>query len=220
MVSLKRKGSKNMISFYIVRHGQTLLNCLDRAQGWSDSPLTDSGKQAAIDLGNKLKEIDFNAVYTSDMLRAVQTAELILRTSENNVSVQKDIRLREWCLGNMEAENNAVFIKSVSDWLGGADSFVELNSRLPDVANAIYEHDTTGMAEPFSFIVNRLQSAFIDIVKKADKHQHYRVLVVTHAFMIKTIFYLYAPEQLCGMDKVKNADISKLIYDENGFHFL
>lgn len=208
-----------MISFYIVRHGQTLLNCLDRAQGWSDSPLTDSGKQAAIDLGNKLKEINFNAVYTSDMLRAVQTAELILHTSENNVSVQKDIRLREWCLGNMEAENNAVFIKSVSDWLGGVASLAELNGRLPDVANVIYQHDTTRMAEPFSVIVNRVQSAFMDIVQKAKQLKQCKVLVVTHAFMIKTIFYLFAPEQLCVMDKVKNAAISKLIYDENGFHF-
>lgn len=208
-----------MISFYIVRHGQTLLNCLDRAQGWSDSPLTDSGKQAAIDLGNKLKEINFNAVYTSDMLRAVQTAELILHTSENNVSVQKDIRLREWCLGNMEAENNAVFIKSVSDWLGGVASLAELNGRLPDVANVIYQHDTTRMAEPFSVIVNRVQSAFMDIVQKAKQLKQCKVLVVTHAFMIKTIFYLFAPEQLCVMDQVKNAAISKLIYDENGFHF-
>lgn len=64
----------NMVSFYIVRHGQTLLNCLDRAQGWADLPLTDAGKQTAVELGHKLKGIDFNAVYTSDMLRAVQTA--------------------------------------------------------------------------------------------------------------------------------------------------
>lgn len=209
-----------MVSLYIVRHGQTLLNCLDRAQGWSDSPLTDSGKQNAVALGNSLKAIDFDAVYTSDMLRAVQTAELILQTSESKVLVQKDIRLREWCLGSMEVENNTVFIKSVSDWLGGVDSFAELNSRLPDVANAIYEHDTTGMAEPFSFIINRLQSVFMDIIQNADQHKHYNVLVVSHAFMIKTIFYLYAPEQLCGMDKVKNTGILKLIYDAHGFHML
>ncbi len=67
-----------MVRFYIVRHGQTLLNSLDRAQGWADSPLTEAGKQTAVEIGQKLKGIDFNAVYTSDMLRAVQTAELIL----------------------------------------------------------------------------------------------------------------------------------------------
>lgn len=64
-----------MVRFYIVRHGQTLLNSLDRAQGWADSPLTEAGKQMVADIGQKLKGIDFDAVYTSDMLRAVQTAE-------------------------------------------------------------------------------------------------------------------------------------------------
>ncbi len=34
-----------MVRFYIVRHGQTLLNSLDRAQGWADSSLTEAGKQ-------------------------------------------------------------------------------------------------------------------------------------------------------------------------------
>ena len=45
---------ENMITFYIVRHGQTLLNQLDRAQGWADSPLTASGKQAAKELGKDI----------------------------------------------------------------------------------------------------------------------------------------------------------------------
>ena len=147
-----------MVYFYIVRHGQTLLNSLDRAQGWSDSPLTEAGKQMAADIGKKLKRIEFDAVYASDMLRAVQTAKLILETGgKSGVPIEKDERLREWCLGCMESENNVVFIKNVADWLGGITSFAELNERLPDVANAIYEHDTTGMAEPFYAIESRLK---------------------------------------------------------------
>ncbi len=59
-----------MISFYIIRHGETLLNSLNRAQGWSDSPLTGNG-----------------------------------------------MRLREWCLGSMDAERNTTFTQMVSDWL-------------------------------------------------------------------------------------------------------
>ena len=155
-----------MVRFYIVRHGQTLLNSLDRAQGWADSPLTEAGKQMAVDIGHKLNGVDFNTAYTSDLFRAVQTAELILKAGgKSGVPIKKDARLREWCLGNMEAENNAVFIKNVADWLGGA-SFAELNERLPDVADAIYEHDTTGMAEPFQTIEERLKAAFVDIVQR------------------------------------------------------
>ena len=209
-----------MVRFYIVRHGQTLLNSLDRAQGWADSPLTEAGKQMAADIGQKLKGIDFDAVYTSDMLRAVQTAELILEAGgEGGVPIEKDARLREWCLGCMEAENNAVFIKNVSDWLGGVSSFAELNQRLPDVADVIYEHDTTGMAEPFQTIEERLKATFVDIVQRHGMEENTNILIVTHAFAIKTIFHLFAPKQLGKVGKVKNASVSRLVF-ENEIFFL
>ena len=206
-----------MICFYIVRHGQTLLNSLDRAQGWADSPLTDAGKQTAVELGHKLKSIDFDAVYTRDMLRTIQTAELIMEAGEKKgMPIEKDARLREWCLGNMEAENNAVFIKKVADWLGGA-SFAELNKRLPDVADAIYEHDTTGMAETFQTIEERLKAAFMDMAQRHGVRENSNILVVTHAFAIKTIFHLFAPEQLSKAGKVENAAVSRLISDGGVF---
>lgn len=208
-----------MVRFYIARHGQTLLNSLDRAQGWTDSPLTEAGKQMAADIGHKLNGVDFDAAYTSDMLRAVQTAELILEAGgKNGVPVKKDVRLREWCLGNMEAENNAVFIKNVADWLEGA-SFAALNERLSDVADAIYDHDTTGMAEPFQTIEERLKAAFVDIVQRHGMEENINILIVTHAFAIKTIFHLFAPEQLSKVGKVKNASVSRLIF-ENGIFSL
>lgn len=208
-----------MITFYIVRHGETLLNSLGRAQGWSDSPLTNNGKKAAMDLGLEIRGTIFHAAYASDTLRAGQTAEMILSISGNSdIEVQKDMRLREWCLGSMDAEHNTIFIKAVSDWLG-VSSFTELNKRLPDVAAAIYEHDTTGMAEPFSDIANRLKGVFKDITQNELSSGNVNILVVTHAFAIKTLLYLFAPEQLCAVEKVKNAAILRLIYDDGIFRF-
>lgn len=208
-----------MVVFYIVRHGQTLLNYLNRAQGWVDSPLTDAGKQAALDLGNKLREIDFHAIYASDMSRATQTAKWILSASgQSTMSIQKDARLREWCLGNMEAEDNTAFVNNIADWLGGISSFEELNKKLPDVATAIHEHDTTGMTESFSDIANRLKSIFMEISQNSYKKDSiYNVLIVTHAFVIKTLFYLFAPERLNMIGKIKNATISQLKFDGNNF---
>ncbi len=208
-----------MITFYIVRHGETLLNSLGRAQGWSDSPLTNNGKKAAMDLGLEIRGTIFHSAYASDTLRAGQTAELILSISGNSdIEVQKDMRLREWCLGSMDAEHNTIFIKAVSDWLG-VSSFAELNKRLPDVAAAIYEHDTTGMAESFSDIANRLKGVFEDITQNELSSENVNILVVTHAFAIKTLLYLFAPEQLCAVEKVKNAAILRLIYDDGIFRF-
>lgn len=59
---------KDMVNFYIVRHGQMLLNRLDRGQGWADLPLTDAGKQTAVKLVCQLKGIEFVAIYSGDML--------------------------------------------------------------------------------------------------------------------------------------------------------
>ena len=208
-----------MTTFYVVRHGETLLNSIGRAQGWSDSPLTDNGKRTAAELGAELNGIIFNAAYTSDMIRAEQTAKLILSMSGNdNIEIQKDIRLREWCLGSMEAEHNSLFIQTVSDWLG-VSSFAELNRRLSDVAAAIYEHDTTGAAEPFDDIARRLKNALTDIAQSRLQNENSNILIVTHAFAIKTLYYLFAPEKLCVVDKVKNAAALKLLYDGNRFYF-
>ena len=58
---------------------------------------TEAGKQMAADIGQKLKGIGFDAVFVSDMLRAVQTAEIILEAGgKSGVPIEKDARLREW----------------------------------------------------------------------------------------------------------------------------
>ena len=103
------------------------------------------------------------------------------------------------------------------DWLGGAVSFAELNERLPDVAGAIHEHDTTGMAEPFHAIKKRLKSVFVEAAHKYEGQKDSNVLIVPHAFAIKTVFHLFAPEQLGGLGKVKNAAVSRLTFDGGNF---
>ncbi|MDE7331323.1 MAG: histidine phosphatase family protein [Lachnospiraceae bacterium] len=127
--------------------------------------------------------------------QSTEKLKFYMKRQRSLVGGMAGTRLREWCLGNMEAENNSVFIKNVADWLGGA-SFEELNERLPDVAEAIYEHDTTGMAELFQAIEERLKAAFVDMVQRHGMRENSNILVVTHAFAIKTIFHLFVPEQL------------------------
>lgn len=208
-----------MVTFYLVRHGETLLNARNRAQGWTDSPLTRTGEETAAELGRRLKETAFDAAYTSDMRRAVQTAGLILAQQENPPAVQTDARLREWCLGALEAEHNQSMLQKIAGWLGGSPSFAELNRRLPEVAQAIYEHDTTGMAEPFSAIADRLSGALGAIAHSVEQSGGGRVLLVTHAFAMKTLLYLFARERLYKMDKVRNAEIFRLRYDGGRYTF-
>lgn len=63
---------------YVTRHGETLLNTLDRMQGWCDSELTSTGEQQAIQSGKQLSKLSFDYVYSSDLHRAIQTRNLLL----------------------------------------------------------------------------------------------------------------------------------------------
>jgi probable phosphoglycerate mutase len=205
-----------MITFYIVRHGQTLLNQLDRAQGWADSPLTALGEQTAKELGQALSSVIFQAAYTSDTIRAFDTAKLMLK--ENNqptTEIYQDGRLREWCLGTMEAEKNKVFIERVSEWLGGAVSLKEMNRRLPEVSAAIQQFDTTGMAESFKQIGERLKKFLLSIVSSYPDGSN--ILIVTHAFLIKTMIYLFDFENIEKISKINNTDSIRLVFDREVF---
>ena len=205
-----------MITFYIVRHGQTLLNQLDRAQGWADSPLTALGEQTAKELGQALSSVIFQAAYTSDTIRAFDTAKLMLK--ENNqptTEIYQDGRLREWCLGTMEAEKNKVFIERVSEWLGGAVSLKEMNRRLPEVSAAIQQFDTPGMAESFKQIGERLKEFLLSIVSSYPDGSN--ILIVTHAFLIKTMIYLFDFENIEKISKINNTDSIRLVFDGEVF---
>lgn len=63
----------------LVRHGESSFNVERRVQGYSDvSTLTETGRAGAIQVGEALSEIAFDAVYSSPLRRAKDTAELIL----------------------------------------------------------------------------------------------------------------------------------------------
>ena len=64
-------------SIIVVRHGETVWNVEGRWQGHFNSPLTDKGKLQAEALAKRLKAIDFNHLYSSDLGRAFETAKPI-----------------------------------------------------------------------------------------------------------------------------------------------
>ena len=66
------------LNLYIVRHGETILNRYRKLQGWSDSPLTEEGKVIAMEAGKKLAHVPFHRVYTSDLSRTIETANIML----------------------------------------------------------------------------------------------------------------------------------------------
>jgi len=89
-----------MTHLCLIRHGQTDWNLEGRYQGQSDVPLNQTGMAQAITLIEKLNGQTFNAIYSSDLKRARQTAEPISKVMGMEVHVEK--RLREINQGEWE----------------------------------------------------------------------------------------------------------------------
>ncbi len=80
-----------------VRHGETEWNVERRDMGQLDSPLTARGVRQAQALASRLAELPFDALYTSDLGRAMQTAQII--AAATGMEPVPDARLRERHLG-------------------------------------------------------------------------------------------------------------------------
>ena len=92
------------MNIYIVRHGETKSNEQGRLQGWTNDPLNDMGVLLARETGKAMKGIRFNAVFSSSLVRAYNTAEIILRESGNDNPIQIDDRIKEICMGDFEGK--------------------------------------------------------------------------------------------------------------------
>jgi broad specificity phosphatase PhoE len=100
-----------MTTFYLVRHGQTEWNVKDLLQGTSDSPLTEKGLNDAKNAAKNLKKIKFDLAFSSDLLRAKKTAEII--ALEHKLEVETNILLRERYFGHLEGKPNDEYRKWV-----------------------------------------------------------------------------------------------------------
>jgi broad specificity phosphatase PhoE len=76
----------------LARHGETEWNREGRWQGWADPPLNDTGRAQARDLAASLSRTPFDAVYSSDLRRAHETAEIVAAPHGVPVVVDRDLR--------------------------------------------------------------------------------------------------------------------------------
>ena len=92
------------MKIYILRHGETDLNSQGVMQGILDIPLNRNGRELAAVTGRAMRGIRFDGCYTSPLIRAAETAEIILRESGNDIQPVTDARLREINCGDLEGK--------------------------------------------------------------------------------------------------------------------
>jgi len=87
-----------LLTAYLVRHGQTEFNATGRIQGWIDVPLDDVGRKQTALLSQRFADKHLDAIYTSPLARAAETAYAIAKATPASVTL--DERLREYHMGD------------------------------------------------------------------------------------------------------------------------
>ncbi|MFH0951733.1 MAG: class I tRNA ligase family protein [Patescibacteria group bacterium] len=122
------------ITYFV--HGTTEDNEKNRGSGQHDTPLSKLGIEQSHELKGALKNKKFNAIYTSDLKRAVATAEIVF-----GQNIIKDKRLRECDYGeltlaaNSRIENNE--LKYITEPFPDGESYQEVGIRMQDFLSEI-----------------------------------------------------------------------------------
>ncbi len=112
----------NFCTFYIVRHAQSHGNVRHIVSGQIDTNLSDEGVMQAKELGEALKEIHFDAAFSSDLTRAYETGKII--ALEHQLAVTATEILRERKYGKFEGQNREALSEELQQAL---DRYNELS---------------------------------------------------------------------------------------------
>ena len=97
----------------VIRHGETEWNLEGRKMGHLDSPLTNRGIAQAKAIANRLANVPFHALYSSDLGRAMQTARFIATTCNKTIIPHRGLRERNGGIfqGLTEAEIHKQYLE-------------------------------------------------------------------------------------------------------------
>jgi len=101
---------------FLVRHGQSLWNLENRFTGWVDIDITEKGKEEARKAGISLKNEQIDIAFTSALIRAQHTLDIILEvTGKKNIPVVKDKALNERSYGDLAGLNKTETAKKFGE---------------------------------------------------------------------------------------------------------
>lgn len=122
----------NNCTIYLTRHGETDWNAQKLLQGHSDIPLNGRGELQAKVLGEQFENINFEAAFSSDLIRAKRTAEIII--FEKKLAVITTKALRERLFGRFEGQH-ASNLRKVFDEFINVSIKQQKESEFDDIEN-------------------------------------------------------------------------------------
>lgn len=183
---------------YLVRHGQTDWNLEKKTQGHTDISLNDNGREQALRVSDLLRNYKIDKIYSSDLLRASETAEIINKCF--NLNIILDNRLREINYGDLEGIPRTTLSQDV--WTVFNNNPLELH------------------AEPMLDVYTRIKNFFDSLNYDED------ILIVTHGGALRIIMYYINNREFFDKTeydknyrdtKISNGCIFKWNYNDNTF---
>ncbi|XP_058078159.1 metal-independent phosphoserine phosphatase-like [Magnolia sinica] len=185
----------------MVRHGETTWNASGRIQGQLESELNEVGWKQAAAIAERLgKESKPTAVYSSELKRAKNTAEMIAK----NCHIHEVIEIPEL---------KERHVGSLQGLVWG-----EIEEKEPEAYHAFFSSqndlEIPGGGESFNQLCERSVGALEEL---ASRHKGERVIVVTHGGVLRAIYMSLTREPTAG--KVLNASINVLHLSEKKWAF-
>ncbi|WP_047153032.1 histidine phosphatase family protein [Aneurinibacillus tyrosinisolvens] len=178
---------------YLVRHGQTDWNVQRRIQGHSDIPLNNEGVRQARLLADKLKEIPFTLVCSSDLQRAIHTARYLADAKGIQVEVYPGLRERHYGL-----------------WEG--EDYETVRAQFPDFDPG-NDHMGKYKVETFSEMQHRGVQCLHEIAENSDAEH---VLIVSHGGLINAVLHhMSGGEHGTGKTRLTNTSINYATYENS-----
>lgn len=176
------------MDLYVIRHGKVPSNDLGIISGPNDEELTEVGIKQAYSMRERLKDIEIDAIYSSNVKRAVQTAEIV---NSFGLDIKFDERLAE---------------RDPGSFIGKKRSEIDKN-----LWNSLTIERTDEGAETLKAGLIRTKS-ILEEIKELNKDK--KVLIVTHNFICKCIWMLM--EEVTDMDEInsfmqKNDEIRRYV---------
>ncbi|MFP4078847.1 MAG: histidine phosphatase family protein [Candidatus Izemoplasmataceae bacterium] len=182
---------------YLIRHGQTEANINKIYQGNADVPLNETGKEQAKVVAWRLKEYPLEALYSSHLERALNTARAIGEYHDLKLEIRRE--LQEISLGEWQGKSREEVEKEYGDFIKARKE-----------KNDFYYTAVPG-GESYAELEKRSMAVLEDIVQKTDKDH---VALVTHGGVIKSLVgsILGIPHDKRRLIDVYNASITLIRY--------
>ncbi len=167
-------NNNKICTIYLVRHGQSEWNVQSLMQGkTSGVPLTKTGVKQAREIAGRFKLIKFAAIFSSDLMRARQTAQIIAYQRKLAVTTARAIRERSF--GAYEGKTLKQYQEDLQETLTRFDALSD-----KDKFKFVYPHEIEGIGETVSRVIIWLREISIAYAGKS-------VLVVSHGGVLRLL---------------------------------